>query len=756
MCIRDSATIDTKKADLTFAIPQGVTTSHFHQIYRTTIVTPSTVDPGDEMQLVYEANPTSAEITAGVVVVEDLTPEDFLGAFLYTNPNSGEGILQANEPPPLCKDIALFKGSAFFANTATQHRKIVALLGTVDLVAGVSQFIIKNSTTTETYTFNAAENISTLTAQLFTASTPAQNVDDTAKSLVRVINRQSSGLVYAFYLSGDVENDLPGKILLEARDVGQEQFRLLVENEDNTGDSFNPALPDVSSTFSETSDNEVAPNRVFYSKTQQPEAVPLVNYTDIGPRDKKILRILSLRDSLFVLKEDGVYRISGDSPRNFQVTLFDNSTTCRAPDTAAILNNQIYMLSDQGVATISDTGISIVSRPIENLLLPLMSSSYTNFTTASFAVGYESDRAYLVWTVSKPSDTVATQCFRFNVFTSTWTTWDMTKVSGVVNSENARLYLGASDIYHIEEERKDYGRLDHADRESEVTIPLSSLDGTTIALGSLFGIEVGDVLVQTQYLTLAQFNRLLKRLDSDNGVADSDYFATLEALPSENLATKLSLLATKLSADTSISDNDYVSSGSSVFATIQSDFNVIVDKLNADNGVIFGTYKRSTGTVEWEVGVQSTDSRLNFVVLDFTVPFTSGGVTVYKKISSSIVWAPNHFGDPSMTKQVRESTILFENNAFTKAIAAYATDLSPAFEEIPFNGEGNGTWGGFVFGNGSWGGEGTSKPFRTYIPRQKQRCRYINGRYEHAASFEQYAIFGISYTFEPVSTRGYR
>lgn len=814
---------------LTFPIPDGITTDHLYQIYRTTLITPTTTDPGDEMQLIYEDSPTSSEITNKLVTITDETPEDFLGVFLYTNPNSGEGILQANDLIPYCKDIASFRGSTFYANTKTRHRKFLTLLGTssfsvnetgsitgntvanptvitstghnlttgrtikisgsdstpsidgehtvtvidadtfsipVDVtIAGTSgiwvttdksKLIIESGLTTETYYFADAENASLKAIETFVGGTPAQNVDDTARSLVNVINTQSNGLVYAYYLSGDTDNDLPGKMLLEARTLNTDQFSLEVDDDSTSGTQFNPTLPDSSSGYSETSDNEVAQNRVYYSKTDQPESVPLLNYINVGAKDSHILRIIPLRDSLFVLKKDGIFRISGDSPGNFQVTLFDSSTNCKAGDTAAVLNNQIYMFADQGIATISDTGISVVSRPIENQLIPLMSPSYTNFESASFAFGYESDRSYLLFTVTDTTDTVATQCFRYNTFTNTWVMWDLTKTCGIVNTEDDKIYLGASDTPYIEIERKEFSRLDHADRESSITIPSGSVNDNTLSLGSLFDIEKGDVIVQTQYLTIGQFNRLLTKLDQDSGVADDDYFSTLGASAGADLLDKLNLLVAKLNADPGVADNDYTTSGSSVFATLQSDFNTIVTKLNNDAGVSFTNYRQSTGTVGWEVNVNTTDSFTQQITLGFAVPFVSGAATVYKKINSSVVWAPNHFGDPSLLKQIRESTILFENNAFTEASVSYATDLSPGFELISFEGEGSGTWGGFTWGDATWGGEGTAKPLRTYVPREKQRCRYINAKFEHSAAFEKYAVYGVSFTFEPTSPRAYR
>ena len=73
--------------DLSFAIPEEIAptdTQYFYQIYRTAVRVlgnaPSLddIDPGDEMYLVLEDFPTSAELTVTrTVEVQDITPEDF-------------------------------------------------------------------------------------------------------------------------------------------------------------------------------------------------------------------------------------------------------------------------------------------------------------------------------------------------------------------------------------------------------------------------------------------------------------------------------------------------------------------------------------------------------------------------------------------------------------------------------------------------------------------------------------------------------
>ena len=103
-----------------------------------------------------------------------------------------------------------------------------------------------------------------------------------------------------------------------------------------------------------TSSNEVVPNRLYYSKFQQPEAVPLVNYIDVGFKNKAILRILPLRTSLYILTEAGIYILTGTDASNFTITLFDSSSQIKAPDSAVVLNNQIFCLTSQGVSSIGE------------------------------------------------------------------------------------------------------------------------------------------------------------------------------------------------------------------------------------------------------------------------------------------------------------------------------------------------------------------------------------------------------------------
>lgn len=645
--------------------------------------------------------------------------------------------------------------------------------------------------------------------------TTSQQLDQVARSFNKVVNANDP-IVFAYYLS-DV-NDIPGKVLLESQLAIGDAFFLT----SNVGSQFSPTLP--TSGNSVISTNEVRPNRLYYSKYQQPEAFPLVNYLDIGPKDREIKRIIALRDSLFVLKEDGIYRLSGESAP-FTVAPFDSSSQILAPDSACVLNNQIYALSTQGVIVITDTGVSVISRPIENQLLKITRETY-NYKQLSFGVSYETDRSYLLWTVSNTSDTSATQCFRYNTFTNSWTRWPINKTCGIVNFSDDKLYLGAGDMNFIEQERKTLTRADHADREDLREIILNGVMDNIITINSLDNIEIGDVLIQTQYLSINQFNRLLLKLDNDKFVDDNDYISLI-ATNGINLRENIVNLATKLDNDSAIIASNFSSkignytynitstaSGTQTIITIgshnleigrfitivncdaspsingtweiinispttitidtpttsngttgalqtnvdnfqdiQTCFNIIIYILNNDAGVFYNNYDYSQNTIEFESSIVDINNVQHDITLLSSLPLLNGPFTLYKAINTQIVWNPQFFGDPTIEKQVRESTLLVENTNFSTATLSYASDRSPSFVDNVFHGMGNGDWGQFNWGGINWGGVGAPTPLRTYVPLEKQRCRFINMKFSHKVAFEKYNIFGMSLTFRPYNIR---
>lgn len=708
----------SKDVTVRITIPAAITTSYYFQVYRSAGSGSASVEPNDELGLVYENSPNSTDISNKYVEFTDSTPDSLRGATLYTSP-SQEGILQSNERPPLCQDIAQFANSVFYANCKSKHRKTLTILsvggtggiaindtltiagttytakGTETIASGFYSAPSATATTTTTSTTNAnnvltsvastagckigwkvsgtnipastyisaftsntitmvqsdgvtAQNAtgtgSGITLTITPLSTPygsaysaAQAIADTADSLIRVINRYSSNtLVYATLLSG--VNDLPGQILIEERSLGGSSFALTASAHST---AFNPVLPTSGTTVSSSNDNNK--HQIFYSKTDKPEAVPLLNYKYVGSANNAIRRIVPLGNSLFIFKEqEGVFRLTGNSPDTFDVQLFDSSARLLAPDSVDVVNNQIWCLTDQGICLVTETGISVISRPIEDYILGQTGTALTQLKKYSHGVGYETDRKYILWTVASDADTYATQAFVWNTFTRAFTRWDISATTAAVSPDDGKLYIGHGSDFYTLQERKTLTYADFVDYSFAVTI--SSFSGTTITLASTSGIEVGDIL----------------------------YYSS--------------------------SVNSRVSA---VGAT--------------------------TVTVEDTLG-----------------GWAAGAATIYKSYESVAQWTAASGGNPGTLKQFPECAFLFRKARFGSATASYATDVSGSFEDVPLVGAATGLWGLFDWGSGVWGASPVAQPIRTFVPLEKTRATILRVKFTIQQGWSDWKLNGLS------------
>ncbi len=535
---------------LTYLIPASITTSYFYQIYRSNGTAAYTDEPSDELQLVLQGNPTSGEISAKTFSVTDTTPYSLMRATLYTSP-SQEGIANANTPPPYCVDMDIYKNCAFYGNIKQKQILSLALIavdspafgyyvdasvGTTNLdpvltgiastanlragmkcvgtgipttarilniASGTSVTMTVNATATATVSVEFQDKVTIAGVDYFggtsndvtknqflvdISGTPAQDINTTAENLIQIMNTSSSNTtIYGYYISG-IE-DLPGQMLFEERAIGGNSFAAT----STYGASFSPTLPSSGTTISST--NEEKQNRVLVSKNDQVEAVPTYRFFDVGSANFAIKKVVALRDGIFFFKDDGIYRLSGETFNSFTVNLVDNTVTLQVPESAVAFNNQIFFFSTQGICAATDAGVRIMSVPIEDTLLELSSDQFTNFVTTSFGVAYESARLYLFWTVTEEDDTYATQAFCYNSLTDTWTRWPLSRTCGIVNTGVNKLYMAIPDSGQIRVERKSFTTSDFADEQYSVTI--SSVDSSTqVTLASATNVVAGMTLIQ--------------------------------------------------------------------------------------------------------------------------------------------------------------------------------------------------------------------------------------------------------------------
>jgi hypothetical protein len=495
-----AATGGTRNTSLTFSIPAGITTADFYQVYRSNLSATATSEPNDELQLVGEANPTSAQITARAITVTDSTPDSLKGAFLYTNANQ-ETISEENDIPPFAKDIATFKNYMFYAGIKTKHSINIKLLA----VGGSAGLALNDTITIDglVFTAKATETIANREFALATAGSPAQNIDDTARSLVRVINQYlSNTTVYAYYTTGYTE--LPGQIFIQKRSIQAGSFTVV------------PSRTTSWDVDTGTSANQDFPHGLAWSKPQQPEHAPAAHLQFVGDKAFPIRRILALRESLFILKDDGIWRLTGVNG-SWRIDSIDTSTKILAPDSAVVLNNLVVCLSDLGVVQISDIGVQIQSRAIKDKLDNLMGASLDNLKKQSFGISYETEGKYILYTVATSADTFPTQAFVYNTFTNTWTMWDKPALSGFINKADGLLYISQPDTNQVLKERKSSTFRDYVDEEIE-GYSITAFSQYKVSLNTVSGLTVGDLL----YLTSSIYSPITAIDTSSNSVTVSD------------------------------------------------------------------------------------------------------------------------------------------------------------------------------------------------------------------------------------------
>lgn len=269
------------------------------------------------------------------------------------------------------------------------------------MTAGKVAFLTYNSK----FLFNVPSSTGLTVSQVSAAA---------SKSLVRSINRNSA-IMYANYLS--TFSEFPGKIGIQSKGYSEPIFV-------KTSTTLNPPafIQPVPSAFSGVkqvySENDQLHNAIEISKAGEPEAVPPLNRLFAGEASGRVLSLIPLRDCCIIIKEDGAFKLSGDSVGDFTITPLD--TTVKFDGLAwrisSQINNMAIGLSNQGIVQITDSGVQVISRRIDDVIQPLVGKDLSS----TFLGGNEGDRLFYINTsgINEGDDDV---CWVYNVLNRTWT-----------------------------------------------------------------------------------------------------------------------------------------------------------------------------------------------------------------------------------------------------------------------------------------------------------------------------------------------
>jgi hypothetical protein len=499
MAVAVSTSPSTVAVEVITHLPDNLTmgpeVTLFGQLYRSPQTEAASLTPLDQMQLVYEAPITAADITAGFITILDQTPDSLKGLPLYTG-SDREGILQANDPPPFCKDACVYRDMTLYANCTTKPSLKLTLLGVSlpggsGLQAGDVITLTPSGGSAVNFTAVAGTPVNPGEFQIVTSGTPAQNITDTTANLMSAINfapdlLPSVSPVYAYLVSG--ASDLPGQILL----TGKAEFTTVSVSASAHGDTaWSPSIAPADAAELTT---ESLPNTILVSKTGQGVAVPAANALLIGDASSPIVRVLALREYALVMKTDGVYRITGLTPSTLSASLFDNTTRIVGPETAVVLSNAVWMLSNQGVVSVADTGVQIRSIPIEDVIDRLTGPILETTRAVAFAVGYETEKKYVLSVPANDGDDFCPGQLVFNYITNTWVAWDRDVAAMHVAQADDRIYLGNALTSTVSRERHSGDFSDFC--EEDLTRTITAIVADVMTLDDVSGIQEGDVLQQ--------------------------------------------------------------------------------------------------------------------------------------------------------------------------------------------------------------------------------------------------------------------
>lgn len=319
-----------------------------------------------------------------------------------------------------------------------------------------------------------------------TGGTASQNIENTARAIVRVVNANASADVYAYYTSAF--DGTPGEMLFEERTIGGTAFQMSTTA---TG-AFSPTLPSTDDG-SQLSKADESFNQIALSKFQQPEAVPVGRKILCG--DSDILRALALRDAVIVLSVKNIGIVTGTDDSNFEYNTLDQTARILGPETAVVVNDAVYCMTTQGPARITTQGLFIAGRDIESDLI--MAGALTNFDINAWGLAAETDRCYGLFVPTSGSDVQAEFTWRHNALTETWMHALVNASCGIVDPTSDQLVLVDEATLLVRRERRSYDRTDYVDDSLAVTITATS--GTTLTLVSTANLLAKDLIVQGSF-----------------------------------------------------------------------------------------------------------------------------------------------------------------------------------------------------------------------------------------------------------------
>lgn len=750
----------TRNVSLTFKIPDGVNTLFAFQIYRSLGSAGVSDPPDDNLYLAYENNPTELELTAGTITVVDIQTDDLLGEGLYTNPNvSANGIADGNEPPPLAQDISSYKGMGLYANVLGLQRLEIALVGE----PGVSTYIEFDNGDRWSMAYFASESVDDANKEGFyinafdvAGGTTATDIADTAQSFCRVINMFTTFPLRAYYVSTD--QGLPGRILLEAKELDCPRFYVFT---DMNNTNWLPALPIVATpgtsqqrvgtTVSQDISAMTVPFVVGDTvtvKVWDQGAAPFsrIPHPDF-PEGQKVL--ITAGGGAFDVEwtEAGaqpttsvptryfLYKVPYDTVASKADRYKNGLYVSKLDEYAAVPLGQVFFAGDD-------------SEEIERVL-PLRDAFFLLKTdgifrgTGSAPEDIDIDELDTSIKLIAPNTALVTQNQIVGLFDQGVMIVNDSGASPISRAIETELNEHLASLSTATIYEKAFAVADEDDKKYLLFLPEDDSDTCcTFAYVYNFATRTWVKRIKSARCgTMRPSNRNIYLGANDSGhiLAERRTF-TFRDFADESLDVPgLEVLAVGDDLDTltanlfdfdpgtfNVGDVVYVAPDDSTWRTIDSFARIL-------------ELDETSGSITLDRPLEDLEPGLNMI-------------RVLKGIAVTVRWIPQHAGSPAVVKQFTEAQLHFARMTQPTVTMAFATELSPGFEEVDLEMESQETqWGQSEWGNSPWGEATEANEIGTLtIPDGKQRGALLHVRLTFIAGWswcelQATAILGRAY-----------
>lgn len=211
------------------------------------------------------------------------------------------------------------------------------------------------------------------------------------------------------------------------------------------GDAWTPTLDDVTVTSTK---QDAMPHRLMWSATDEPEAVPLGNFVDVGEEGADIYRIIPTTDALWIVKEDGVFRLTGrGAAAGWTVDKRYATVRLLGPRACCVHDEMLWIWSEDGVVALGDTGSTVASGPIDATLRPYQDllADGTPATVRAFLRSNQGDHEVVLGVEQARGNNYASELYVLNTKTQAWTRWAIDAFDVLEQETTGELLIAARD-----------------------------------------------------------------------------------------------------------------------------------------------------------------------------------------------------------------------------------------------------------------------------------------------------------------------